>query len=75
MKKLLAVCAIVIASGCSQEDPAKAPSTETDPTPQVDTDPTPDTGTGGPSQSASPDATTNSAPGAEPMENQPTPSD
>jgi len=75
MKKLFAVCVVLIASGCSQEDPVKAPSTETDPTAQVDTDPTPDTGTGGPSQSANPDSTTNGAPGAKPMENQPTPTD
>ena len=74
MKKIFAVFAIVVASGCSQ-DPAKAPSTETDPTAQVDTDPTPQTGTGGPSQSADPDTTTNGAPGAKPVENQPTPTD
>jgi hypothetical protein len=74
MKKIFAVCAIVIVSGCSQ-DPATAPSTETDPTAQVDTDPTPQTGTGGPSQSADPDTTTNGAPGAKPMESHPTPTE
>jgi hypothetical protein len=75
MKRLLAVCVVVIASSCSQEDATKAPSSETDPAVQIDTDPTPQTGSGGPSQASSPDATVNGAPGAEPMENQPTSTD
>ena len=75
MRKLLAALALTLLAACSDSDPAKAPSTETDPSPQVDTDPTPQTGTGGPSQSASPDATTNGAPGAAPMANQPTATD
>ena len=74
MRKLVALSLLALASSCSQ-DPAKAPSTETDPTAQVDTDPTPQTGTGGPSQTADPDSTTNGAPGAKPMENQGTPTD
>jgi hypothetical protein len=74
-RQLLAVVALVLVAGCSDTDPVKAPSAETDPTPRVDTDPTPQTGTGGETESASPDSTTNSAPGAGPMENQGTPTD
>ena len=75
MKQLLAVIAMLLVVGCSEQDPIATPSAETDPSPQVDTDPTPETGTGGPSQSTSPDTTTNGAPGAAPMNNQPTPTD
>jgi hypothetical protein len=75
MKYLLVAGIVLMASGCSEQDPMKAPSSETDPTPQVDTDPTPQTGSGGPTQSASPDSTINGAPGAKPMQNQPTSTD
>ncbi len=75
LKRLLAVIAIVLVSGCTDTDPATAPSAETDPTPRVDTDPTPQTGTGGESEAASPDATTNSAPGGAAMEKHGTPTD
>jgi hypothetical protein len=75
MRQLFAAIAVIMFTGCSDSDPTKAPSTETDPTPQVDTDPTPQTGTGGPTQSANPDSSTNGAPGATPLDNQPTPTD
>lgn len=74
MRKLLLALPILIVAACS-DDPVQKPTTEPDPTPQVDTDPTPQTGTGGESESTSPDGTTNGAPGAAPMQNQPTPSD
>jgi len=74
MRKLLIVLPLVALAACS-EDPIKTPSSEPDPTPQVDTDPTPQTGTGGDSETIAPDGTTNGAPGAAPMENQPTPTD
>jgi hypothetical protein len=75
LKNLLAAISIILVAGCSDTDPATAPSAETDPTPRVDTDPTPQTGTGGESEAAGPDATTNSAPGGEAMEKQGTPTD
>lgn len=75
MLRLLAFTLLLIISGCSEPDPVTAPSSEPDPTPQVDTDPTPQTGSGGESEATSPDATVNGAPGAGPMENQPTPTD
>jgi hypothetical protein len=39
VRQLLAVVALVLVAGCSDTDPVKAPSAETDPTPRVDTDP------------------------------------
>lgn len=75
MFRALTIIPFLVVAGCSEPDPSTAPSSEPDPTPQVDTDPTPQTGTGGESETNSPDATVNGAPGAEPMENQPTPSD
>lgn len=75
MRKAMIIFPILMIAGCGEPDPATAPSDEPDPTPQVDTDPTPQTGTGGDSETTAPDATVNGAPGAQPMENQPTPSD
>lgn len=75
MKRAMLVLPLLAVLGCNQPDPDTAPSSETDPTPQVDTDPTPQTGTGGDTQTSSPDGTVNGAPGADPMENQGTPTD
>ncbi len=75
MKRLLFVLPIIVLSACNDTDSATTRSTEPDPTPQIDTDPTPDTGTGGATQQIAPDGTLNGAPGANPMNNQPTPSD
>ena len=75
MLKVLTAISLLAIAGCSEPNPETTPSSEPDPTPQVDTDPTPQTGTGGESETSSPDATINGAPGAAPMENQPTPSD
>jgi hypothetical protein len=75
MKQIIAAICLVGVAGCSEQDPVNAASAEVDPAPQVDTDPTPQTSTGGPSQTNSRDATVNGPPGAEPMENQPIPTD
>ncbi len=75
MRKLLYALPLMALFACSDTDPDTAKSSEPDPTPTVDTDPTPQTGTGGEMPMSSPDQTTNGAPGAAPMENQPTPSD
>ena len=65
MKKLsfiVAATALLLAA-CSDTDTNTTSSVEQrDTAPQIDADPTPDTGTGGESQ-ATPDGTTNGAPG------------
>jgi hypothetical protein len=68
--RLLLPAAFLLAlAGCNQPD-AEAPGSNTAvPAESVDTDPTPQTGTGGPSETASPDATVNGAPAAEPEQN------
>ena len=75
MKYAILAVSLLALAACSNSGSETKPSTEADPTPQVDTDPTPDTGTGGATEAAKPDSTVNGAPGAKPMDNQPTPTD
>ena len=60
---LLPAALALALAGCNQPE-ENAPGTAAPVPPEaVDADPTPQTGTGGPSETASPDATVNGAPG------------
>ena len=69
--RLLLSSAILLAlAGCDQSDPNAQGTSQPVPA-EVDQDPTPQTGTGGPSETAAPDATVNSAPGVGTTQEQP----
>ena len=60
-----AIVLLAMLAACGEPDSTAPGSEEPVPAPEVDADPTPQTGRGGPSQTTSPDATTNSAPAAD----------
>jgi hypothetical protein len=66
MKSVIpAIVLLAMLAACGEPDSTAPGSEEPVPAPEVDADPTPQTGRGGPSQTTSPDATTNSAPAAD----------